>query len=358
MGFFSGLTLGGMTGAVGRMASGGGGPFGLGAPAPRQGDGDLLDRLRTAMDPERLAIAQAMIAGDYGAVSRMTEPLRRQRLAKRAQASEGGLSKRAPGAAFDHSALGDDKRLSGSPDDQANAGLVSELSPTAFQSHTLPWPDSPVFRGRSGPSKQGEEVGEGIVGLARDLVAQETEAVRADRERYRAALAEKGLNGWGYTSRGEQDVHDLARIMYAEAFDVPEDMPAVGWVALNRTGRPGYGTTIAEVIHQPGQFEPVREGNRREVDSRHWTRFDQPHLVTEDERRRRKQAFGFAEAVLSGRQHDLTGGATHMQAPYADSPWFARAVRDGRLEPLPYRSKGAHPHRHLFYREAAPPKGR
>ena len=215
-----------------------------------------------------------------------------------------------------------------------------------------------MFRGQAERSELGEEVGEGIADLTGDLTAQALEAVRAETARHQAALREKGLNGWGYSSRGSQDVHDLARIMYAEAYDVPEDMPAVGWVVLNRSGRTGYRPTITDVIHQPGQFEPVREGNARGGDSRHWTRFDQPHLLTPEELKRRGQAFGFAEAILGGRQFDLTGGATHMQAPYADSPWFAGAVREGRLEPLPYRSKSTHPDRHLFYREAAPPKDR
>ena len=339
MGFFSGLTANGLLGAVGRMASAGGGPLAPAAPAYGSDGRDLLDRLRTAMDPERLAIAQALLAGDYRAVSRITEPLRRRRLAEREAAERNGES----------------AKSFASQDKAALAGRGEPFEP--LSSGGMP--------PQRGPD-EGEielaayQVGAGA-GMDPDGLRQRPPvggAVRAETSRNEAALREKGLNGWGYTSRGGQDVHDLARLMYAEAFDVPEDMPAVGWVALNRSGRPGYRPTITDVIHQPGQFESVREGNRRGVDSRHWTRFDQPDLLTRDERRRRKQAFGFAEAILSGRQFDLTGGATHMQAPYANSPWFARAVRNGRLEPLPYRSKGTHPHRHLFYREAAPPKDR
>jgi spore germination cell wall hydrolase CwlJ-like protein len=356
MGFFSGLTANGLLGAVGRM--GGRLPPGRNGLVPGPGDRDLLDRLRTAMNPERLAIAQALLAGDHAVVSRMTEPLRRRRLAARERSSKNGSSSKAPDDSFDSSDGGHDELLRRGVHGESAGGPESASSPTAFQSHPLPWPDSPAFRGRRGQPGPAEEVGEGIVDLAGGLAAHGPEAGRAEGARDQAALREKGLNGWGYASRGRQDVHDLARIMYAEAFDVPQDMPAVGWVVLNRSGRPGYRPTITDVIHQPGQFEPVREGNRRGVDSRHWTRFDQPHLLTDDEEERRKQAFGFAEAILSGRQLDPTGGATHMQAPYADSPWFARAVREGRLEPLPYRSKGTHPHRHLFYREAAPPKDR
>ena len=83
MGFFSGLTANGLLGAVGRMARAGGGPFAPPTLASGPGGEDLLDRLRTAMDPKRLAIAQAVLAGDFGVISRITEPFRQRRLAER-----------------------------------------------------------------------------------------------------------------------------------------------------------------------------------------------------------------------------------------------------------------------------------
>ena len=93
MGIFAGLTANGLRGAFGRSLieghlpigipgpRGGASPIAAPSPAARAG---LLDHLRKAFDPQRIALIQATLAGDYGAVSRMTEPLRRQRLARRA----------------------------------------------------------------------------------------------------------------------------------------------------------------------------------------------------------------------------------------------------------------------------------
>ncbi|MGZ8348331.1 MAG: cell wall hydrolase, partial [Allosphingosinicella sp.] len=108
-------------------------------------------------------------------------------------------------------------------------------------------------------------------------------------------------------------------------------------------------------IHQPGQFEPVREGNRRGRDSPHWTRFGRPDLLDPAERASADQARRTARDLLTGRIPDPTGGATHFHAPATDSPWFEESVRRGRLEPLPYRSG---PDGHLFYRERRNPDRR
>jgi hypothetical protein len=157
-----------------------------------------------------------------------------------------------------------------------------------------------------------------------------------------------GLNGYAYVP-GEQDVHDLARLMYAEALGVPEDFAGVGWVAVNRTGRPDFAPSLRDVIHQPGQFEVVREGNRSGRDSVHWSRFVRPEILTDDEAELRKQALTMAEGILSGRISDPTDGATFFRSPASQSKWFDGAVRRGTLVQLPYRSDSPLPNRHLFY---------
>ncbi|MGZ8337127.1 MAG: cell wall hydrolase [Allosphingosinicella sp.] len=180
------------------------------------------------------------------------------------------------------------------------------------------------------------------------------QAVPGDPPPAPAPASGAGLNDFGYVPVAE-DVEQLAGLIYSEAESTPEDFVAVGWTAVNRVGRPGYGRTLRGVIHQPGQFEPVREGNRRGRDSPHWTRFGRPDLLDPAERASADQARRTARDLLTGRIPDPTGGATHFHAPATDSPWFEESVRWGRLEPLPYRSG---PDGHLFYRERRNPDRR
>ncbi|WP_114954312.1 hypothetical protein [Sphingosinicella terrae] len=94
MGLFSNLFANSLQGAIGRALLDGrfpaaaAGPAGGGpSPAPDvrpRARAGLLDPLEAAFDPRRMALIQATLAGDHGAISRMTEPLRRQRLARRA----------------------------------------------------------------------------------------------------------------------------------------------------------------------------------------------------------------------------------------------------------------------------------
>ncbi len=57
------------------------------------------------------------------------------------------------------------------------------------------------------------------------------------------------------------DIDLLAHLIYAEAGAEPYlGQVAVGAVVLNRLEAGGFGNTVAEVIYQPGQFEPVMNG--------------------------------------------------------------------------------------------------
>jgi spore germination cell wall hydrolase CwlJ-like protein len=207
----------------------------------------------------------------------------------------------------------------------------------------------------SAEARAGRQLGGGLGATIRAAIEPQAGAGREQAGR-NAPTKPGGLNGFGYVSRGRQDIYNLARIMYAEALGIPEDYEGIGWVTANRAGRPGYGSNITEVIHQPGQYESVAAGNRHGRDSIHWTRFAQPELLNRQEQKARARAFQVAEAILDGRQPDVTNGATHFQTPNSGSRWFAGALAEGRLEQLPYQSKSTNPDRHLFYREAAPPK--
>jgi N-acetylmuramoyl-L-alanine amidase len=75
---------------------------------------------------------------------------------------------------------------------------------------------------------------------------------------YAAPAAPAGAAAPAYSA---QDVMLLAHVIQAEAGNQPFlGMVAVGAVVLNRTRAPGFPSTIAGVVFQPGQFESVADG--------------------------------------------------------------------------------------------------
>lgn len=97
------------------------------------------------------------------------------------------------------------------------------------------------------------------------------------------------------------DVYLLAQLIRAEAEDQPYvGQVAVGAVVLNRVRSPHFPNTVAGVIFQPGQFEPVDNGRI----------FLQP-TQTQIEA---------ARAALQG--WDPTGGAVYFFNPYKTSSGF------------------------------------
>lgn len=74
------------------------------------------------------------------------------------------------------------------------------------------------------------------------------------------------INNTNSPSRGllpysQQDVHDLARIIYGEARGEPfEGQVAVAAVVLNRLESQSFGNSVKEVIFEPGAFTAVDDG--------------------------------------------------------------------------------------------------
>lgn len=191
-------------------------------------------------------------------------------------------------------------------------------------------------------------------GEARPRLPLTRTLTQRDAEKMVAAAASRD----GDTSRDPSEPYvdeeyELARLIYAESLGVPEDFAAVGSVVVNRMGRPEYGATVREVIHQPRQFEVVREGNPRGRDSVHWTRFDQPERLTAQESKLRDRALETARGLLADKIADPTGGALYFVARGAHSPWFARNVGRTLVETEGPRSPG-----HIFYRTNSPAEGR
>ncbi len=105
----------------------------------------------------------------------------------------------------------------------------------------------------------------------------------------------------GYLANARQDLADLARLIYGEARgESYTGKVAVAAVALNRLKAKIFGSTIQEVIFQPGAFTAVDDGQF----------FLQPDA----------SAFRAAEDALNG--WDPTGGALYYWNPVtATNKW-------------------------------------
>jgi len=69
-----------------------------------------------------------------------------------------------------------------------------------------------------------------------------------------------GLNEHGYTPQ-PGDAGNLARVIYAEGSNTPQDMDALGWAVVNRVGDREFGPTMDAVIHKKNAFQSVHENS-------------------------------------------------------------------------------------------------
>ena len=112
----------------------------------------------------------------------------------------------------------------------------------------------------------------------------------------------------------------LARIIFAEAAGESHlGRIAVGCVIRNRVKSSRWPDTYKEVILQPHQFSGVG--------SFLWDRFIQNKLLTPEQRRIKLECFKIAEDIITGRQPDITGGATHYYNPRLASPSWAKKMK-------------------------------
>lgn len=178
----------------------------------------------------------------------------------------------------------------------------------------------------------------------------------------RRRIAREGVNGLGYVP----EPHDrtlLARMIFAESAAIPGDFEAVGWSILNRVNRAGYGALLKDVLYQPMQFEPVAQGNLQGVDSDLWIMSANPERLKGPNRASWERALEVADGLLAGVIPDPTGGATHFFASNeydgtddTAPKWFRKALREGRITPVPFRSTATEGRRQYFFRDTAPPR--
>ena len=90
----------------------------------------------------------------------------------------------------------------------------------------------------------------------------------------------------------------------AEGAGTQQDMPALGWAAVNRVGNREFGQTLDQVAHQPNQFQSVQDNKGL------WPQSAHPESFTGSNAQAWIQAQATAQGILSGAIPDLTGGAT------------------------------------------------
>lgn len=199
------------------------------------------------------------------------------------------------------------------------------------------------------------DAGRHIVGIGSNTDSVRNKLLAQEKQRRSGELT-----GWGYRPTRE-DRELLARIIYAESFDTPEDDAAIGWATINRVGRPGFAGTLEGVLRQPGQFQIVSEGNRGRNDNPRWTESAHPEGLSPPRRARLRRARDIADGILSGRILDPTGDAPYFLSsdnpsnPTGNSPWFSRALEEKNILPSFYTSRARGSRRNYFYNERKRP---
>jgi len=172
-----------------------------------------------------------------------------------------------------------------------------------------------------------------------------------------------GINGYGYLPQ-PGDAQLLARAIYSESANTPGDMRAIGWSIVNRIGfRRGrqapFGTTLSQVIYQPGQYSFLNGGG-----SQGWRESADPSRMRPQSRRAWAQAVATANAILSHRAADPTSGAQYFFASPDYVPGnadtaphgFPDLIRERHISPAPYQStstlrENGHIRRNYFFIE-------
>lgn len=99
------------------------------------------------------------------------------------------------------------------------------------------------------------------------------------------------------------DENLLARAIYAEGANTPDDYDALGWSMVNRVGASRRWKSLNDVIHDPGQFSSVKGGG-----SPRWRETADPSRLNAVSAKAWAQAQEAAHGVLSGSVPDPTGG--------------------------------------------------
>ncbi len=167
-----------------------------------------------------------------------------------------------------------------------------------------------------------------------------------------AQTASPGLNGHGYNPASGDPI-ELARAMFGEASNTPEDYGAIGWSMVNRVGQSQYGMTLNDVLRKPNAFSIFNNGGSAQYNlSAHPDQLTGPNL------RSWNQAVAIAKGILDGSIPDPTGGATFF---FSSNTWdginknapgdFGRMLQGGSISASPYSSQSKIGTKNYFFVE-------
>lgn len=164
-----------------------------------------------------------------------------------------------------------------------------------------------------------------------------------------------GLNGHGYTPQ-PGDAGELARVIYAEGSNTPQDMDALGWAVVNRIGDREFGPTMEAVIHKKNAFDSVQRNSRQ------WQGSGKPESLTDPNAGAWQRARDTAQGILGGTVDDPINGAPYFfnWPKYNGEPEnapgdFKRMLGDDLIGPVyPPRTTGTA--NYFFNRNPYPPK--
>ncbi|HEX4197721.1 MAG TPA: cell wall hydrolase [Caulobacteraceae bacterium] len=155
---------------------------------------------------------------------------------------------------------------------------------------------------------------------------------------------------------GDEDL--LARMIYAETSDIPQDSAAIGWSIMNRTGDLAFGKTLTDVMNQKNAFAFVPGSRAGPKGSGQWQASANPAALTDGDAASWAAANQAAAGILNGSIPDPTGAATEFfsSKDYNGNPATAKPGFPGRLErgtivPSPYTSRSTQAVRNYFFVE-------
>jgi len=157
---------------------------------------------------------------------------------------------------------------------------------------------------------------------------------------------------------GPDDQMLLARIIYAETSNIPEDAAAIGWAIRNRVGRRGYGATLKDVLRKDNAFQPLEEGGGPAGGSKQWRGGMDPSKLTGANAKSWAVAQQVAAGIIDGSIPDPTGGATlFFSSAKFDGSWktapgdFRRMLRTPTIQPSIYQNHSKRPRSNYFFTE-------
>lgn len=150
----------------------------------------------------------------------------------------------------------------------------------------------------------------------------------------------------------------LARMIFAETSDIPEDSPAVGWTMVNRIGDHEFGATLTDVLRQKNAYQIVPEGGGPAGGSAQWQATADPSKLTGADAASWAAAQQAAAGIVDGSISDPTDGATFFfsaddfDGNYKAAPGgFRSMLKRGTIQQGSYKSKSTRRRSNYFFIE-------